>query len=200
MDTKICSKCRLKLGLDQFNRTSSYCRKCRAEWQKEYRKTDKNREYMRKWRLTPDQIAKAKEREKKQSVKDYRKKYRQAWGYFHSEKYRQKMKGRLLNDVQFKLATRLRIRMYCALKQNNKAGSAIKELGCTVSELKSYLEKQFKDGMTWKNWGKKGWHIDHVKPLSSFDLTDSNQFAKAVHYTNLQPMWAEENLSKSNKC
>ena len=71
-----------------------------------------------------------------------------------------------------------------------------KDLGCTIKELKIYLESKFQPGMTWENHGRFGWHIDHEVPLSSFDLTDREQFLKACHYTNLQPLWWNENLSK----
>jgi hypothetical protein len=53
--------------------------------------------------------------------------------------------------------------------------------------------------MTWDNYGQFGWHIDHIKPLSVFDLTDREQFLEACRYTNLQPMWWKENLSKGSK-
>lgn len=53
--------------------------------------------------------------------------------------------------------------------------------------------------MTWENWGRRGWHIDHIAPLSSFDLTDPVQFRRAVHYTNLQPLWWFDNLSKGKR-
>lgn len=58
----------------------------------------------------------------------------------------------------------------------------------------SHLESLFKPGMSWENHGE--WHIDHILPLASFDLTDEQQAAKACHYTNLQPLWASENMSK----
>ena len=83
-----------------------------------------------------------------------------------------------------------------AIKTNAKAGSAVRDLGCTIPELKAHLEAQFQPGMTWDNWSLKGWHIDHIKPLTSFDLTNREQFLQACHYTNLQPLWASENLSK----
>jgi hypothetical protein len=98
-----------------------------------------------------------------------------------------------------KIANRLRQRLCKAIKRNYKNGSAIKDLGCSVSELKIYLENKFQEKMSWDNWGTKGWHIDHIKPLSSFDLTDRNQFLQACHYTNLQPLWAKDNIAKSDK-
>ena len=100
------------------------------------------------------------------------------------------------NDIQFKLSRALRNRLYVIKKQ--KSGSAIKDLGCTIEELKSYLESKFLPGMTWDNWSIDGWHIDHIKPLSSFDLTDRQQFLESCHYTNLQPLWAKDNLLKSD--
>ena len=97
------------------------------------------------------------------------------------------------------IARRLSGRLYNALKNNHKTGSAVKDLGCTIEQFKVYLESKFTKGMNWDNYGLHSWHIDHVKPLSSFDLTDKEQFKKACHYTNLQPLWAKDNLIKSNK-
>ncbi len=81
-----------------------------------------------------------------------------------------------------------------AIKTNAKIGSAVRDLGCSVSELMAHLEIKFQPGMTWENWGS--WHIDHIKPLASFDLTNREQFLIACHYTNLQPLWASDNLAK----
>lgn len=80
-----------------------------------------------------------------------------------------------------------------------KRESTIKYLGCSLEELKIYLESKFKDGMTWENYGMRGWHIDHIRPVSLFDLTDEQQVSVAFHYSNLQPLWARENIVKSNK-
>jgi hypothetical protein len=86
-----------------------------------------------------------------------------------------------------------------AIKNNQKIGSAVKDLGCSIEELKIYLESKFQEGMSWDNWSLKGWHIDHIKPLASFDLTDRNQLIQAYYYTNLQPLWAKDNMAKSDK-
>ena len=102
-------------------------------------------------------------------------------------------------DVQYRLASSLRKRLRHAIKGESKGGSAVRDLGCTIPELKFYIEGKFKDGMTWENWSFTGWHLDHVIPLVFFDLTDREQLLKAVHYTNLQPLWAHENLVKNAK-
>jgi len=102
-------------------------------------------------------------------------------------------------DIQFKLGILLRSRLREALKGNFKSGSAVKDLGCSINELKTYLESKFLSGMSWENHGIYGWHIDHIKPLSSFNLNDRKQMLEACHYTNLQPLWAKDNLSKSDK-
>ena len=68
-------------------------------------------------------------------------------------------------------------------------------VGCSQEFLKQYLEKKFKKGMTWKNHSNKGWHIDHIKPLSL--AKNSLDMKKLMHYSNLQPMWAKDNLRKN---
>jgi hypothetical protein len=103
------------------------------------------------------------------------------------------------NNIQYKLSSNLRSRLKSAIKCNYKSGSAVKDLGCSIDELKTYLESKFSPGMTWDNWSLDGWHIDHIKPLASFDLTDRKQLLEACHYTNLQPLWASDNLTKSDK-
>jgi hypothetical protein len=111
------------------------------------------------------------------------------------------VKKRLKIDPNFKLATILRIRLHEAIKNSQKKGSAVRDLGCSIAFLKSYIESKFRPGMTWSNWGngKRKWNIDHIKPLSKFDLTDRKQLLKAVNYENLQPLWYVDNLSKCNK-
>lgn len=96
---------------------------------------------------------------------------------------------------------RLRTRIYQAIAGagGNKGYSSMDLLGCTVQEVRDHLEAQFLPGMTWDNWSLKGWHIDHIRPCASFDLTDPEQQKECFHYTNLQPLWAEDNLRKSDK-
>ena len=104
-------------------------------------------------------------------------------------------------DLNFRLRATLRSRLLCAIKADQKVGSAISDLGCSVEELKTYLESKFQPGMTWENWGRGSacWNIDHIIPLVAFNLTDRDQFLAASHYTNLQPLWEKDNLSKGGK-
>lgn len=94
------------------------------------------------------------------------------------------------------LAYNLRSRLAKAIRNSWKNGSAVKDLGCSIAELRVYLTERFEEGMTWENHGTYGWHIDHIVPLAFFDLTNREQFLTACHYTNLQPLWAADNLKK----
>jgi hypothetical protein len=113
------------------------------------------------------------------------------------ERKRRYVKNRRDSDVNFRIAFNIRARVSRALSLNFKKTSTIKSLGCSIEQLKKYLESQFQPGMSWNNYGK--WHIDHIRPLSSFDLTCVKQFKQACHHANLQPLWARDNLCKGSK-
>ncbi len=159
-----------------------------AEYHREYYEGNKEKilEYARDW------YYKNKEKRTKQ-IKEYKLANREKFTEYNREYAR----NRAAEDIQYRLARNLRTRLRSAVKRNYRSGSAVRDLGCSIGELKGHLGKLFNDGMTWDNYGV--WHVDHILPLSSFDLTDREQLLKACHYTNLQPLWAEENLRKSNK-
>ena len=102
-------------------------------------------------------------------------------------------------DIGFKILTNLRCRLYKAVKNGSKAKRTLELLGCTVEHLKQYLKSRFTEGMSWDNYGLYGWHIDHKTPCANFDLSKESEQRACFHYTNLQPLWAEENHKKSNK-
>jgi len=116
----------------------------------------------------------------------------------HRKKLTQKYLDRRKNDPNFKLLTILRGRIKDVLRGHSKSDSTINVLGCTIEELWQHLEKQFQPNMTKENHGE--WHVDHIIPCTSFDLTDPKQQVKCFHYTNLQPLWALDNLKKGQKC
>ena len=110
-------------------------------------------------------------------------------------------KRRMETDPLFKIKERLRTRLYQAIKSQSskKSINTLDGFGCTGEFLIQYLESLFKEGMSWKNYTFKGWHIDHIKPMSSFDLRDPEEQKKCNNYTNLQPLWWWENLEKGDK-
>lgn len=118
-------------------------------------------------------------------------------------KYYQDNKDKILdyykNNINARISLNLRNRVKSALKNKNvrKTNKTLELVGCTVDELKKHLESTFQDGMTWDNYGK--WHIDHIRPCSSFDLTKIEEQKECFNYQNLQALWAEDNLRKSNK-
>jgi hypothetical protein len=114
------------------------------------------------------------------------------------DKFNKYIRDRLKTDINFKLRKTIRARIRVALKNYKKRSKTLKLLGVNnIIVAKKHLEKSFKPGMSWKNHGK--WHIDHIKPCSSFDLTKASEQRECFHYTNLQPLWASENLSKGNR-
>ena len=187
---KICSKCKLNKDNSSFSKgkrlkdgLQTFCKDCYSEYHKKYSKIDKNIKHRRIWEKEYRQREKVKIKRS-----EYHKIYIKSWH-----------KNKLLTDPEYKLKYILRKRLNMALKRNQKSGSAVRDLGCTILELKLYLEKQFKDGMNWGNYGKNFgcWNIDHIIPLVRFNLSNRDQFLKAVHFTNLQPMWSIDNMSKN---
>jgi hypothetical protein len=101
--------------------------------------------------------------------------------------------------IHSKIASNLRNRINLALYGKNKSASSQDLVGCSIVKLFEHLETQFADGMTWQNHGRHGWHVDHIRPCASFDLTDPEQQRQCFHYTNLQPLWAIDNIRKGSK-
>jgi len=104
---------------------------------------------------------------------------------------------RTMHDTNFRLVNNLRRRIGNALNGRSKAAPTLELLGCTVDQCHAHLEKQFVDGMSWSN--REEWHIDHIRPIASFRLEDPDQQRICFHYTNLQPLWARDNLVKGAK-
>lgn len=153
--------------------------------------TEQRRKYLLNWYYTNRSNSES----YKEKRKEYYRKNKKKMSISNREYYKNKRK----ESPELKLRMNLRNRINMALKNNQKSGSAIKDLGCTVEQLKTYLENKFIPGMSWENYGKgpQKWQIDHIIPLFTFDLTDREQFLIASHYTNLQPLWYDEHLIKT---
>ena len=152
-----------------------------------------------------------KERKKKnyylwfEQNKDHRKKYMDEYREKNKEKIREIKrnyeKTRKSNDPIYKLVANFRTAIWTTLKENNmnKYGHYFEILKYTPEQLSNHLENQFTDGMTWENYGE--WHVDHKLPITSFDFKEigDEEFLKCWSLDNLQPMWAQENIRKSNR-
>lgn len=145
----------------------------------------KNRENQRRWREAN------REKSRENALSSYHKnkvKYQARRAMYQREKMR--------DDPVYAIKAKLRIRLNQALKGQYKIGSHVEFLGCTPEELKTYLESHFTKEMNWGNYGSV-WHIDHVRPLCSFDLSTEEGIKEACHYSNLFPLFSGENLRKA---
>lgn len=191
MEKKVCSKCKVEKDVCEFRKSSkmknglqSECKSCaKLRYQL-------NREEI----LIKKKIYNEKNKEKKS---EYDKKYRLKNKLKKNEYIRNYRKNRRLIDPTFRIIESMRSRLKNFFKSNNiqNYNKTFNIVGCTPQELKEYLEKKFTDEMSWDNYGQ--WHIDHKIPLSSA-ISDDDVY-KLCHYTNLQPLWSEDNLKKSNK-
>lgn len=224
---KTCSKCGLIKELSEFHKDKNQndgfkkrCIKCRKEDSYIYdlKRTEKKKEYHKnyynenskiikqrtiKYRLNNIDIISEKlkiyyinnsEKIKKSS------KTNRCLNIEHYKLYaREYQRNRRNNDISYKLLCICRKRTNQAIKSTYKRNTTIELLGCSHDFLRTHIEKQFKFGMNWNNYGIGGWEIDHIKPCALFDLKDPEQQKQCFHYTNLQPLWAKENLSKGKK-
>lgn len=165
---------------------------------REYR--NKNREKIAEWHR--DYYNKNRENINEQHRDYYNKNQEKILGQQRTRLPRilERRKTKYQTDPNFKVSVSVRIRIRDALFRNktHKASSTTLLIGCTFPELREHLEKQFRPGMTWENHGPV-WHVDHVRPCASFDLSDPEQQKICFHYSNLQPLFAEENLRKGAK-
>ncbi len=161
------------------NQNKNYKRIINTEYNKEYYKNNKEKEILRS--KTYQKSEKFLNRDKIQEK-------------INKREYQQE---RLKKDPIYKLRRTVSRRLRKAIKSNgwNKKNKTRDYIGCTLEELKLYLENQFKLGMTWENHGE--WHIDHIIPLASAQTEE--EIYKLSHYTNLQPLWAIDNLRKNAK-
>jgi hypothetical protein len=204
MEKKVCSKCKEEKEVCEFGKRKdskdglrSECKSCAKEWRL------KNREHLLKynknWKNSNSEHVYHYHKKYKEENDEELKKYQKEWYLQNKNILNEKIKLKKLTNPIFLVSCSVRKRMSEYIKKNNilKKNKTFKVVGLNPIELSHYLETQFTEGMSWNNYGKYGWHIDHIIPLSS--AKNENELYKLCHYTNLQPLWAEDNLKKSNK-
>ena len=191
----------IKSTRKEYNRTH---KKENKERQEEYERTHKkerkqysfsHKDKKKEYNDSHKKEQKIYREKNKIKIKQYKKEYCQ----LHKKERNKRDKQRRKTDINFKIRCYLSIRIHQALKRNLKSKTTMQLLGCAIKELRTHLQKQFLPGMTWKNHGLYGWHIDHIKPCALFDLSKPSEQRKCFHYTNLQPLWAIDNLIKGDK-
>lgn len=172
-----------------------------------------NKDHKRQYYI--DNLEQIQAREKEYTLNGIRKQKNKKYYDANSEKIKAKKRLRNKNNresinayhreyyknINNRLRKNLRGRLSCAIQRGfdgSRGGSFVRDLGCSIQEFKIFMEQKFQPGMTWENygWGENKWHLDHIVPLVSFNLTDPEQFKKAAHHTNYQPLWQPDNFKK----
>lgn len=179
------------------------CKLCRNLKNKKYRDCNSDKVKSSRKKYYASNIQKMREEKTKyyQKNKDKKAAYDKIYRTKNKKKLNKQKKDwekrRLLSgDHTTKIAKNLRRRINHVLKGTNKSASTIQLLGCSIEQFLVYLESMFLENMSWDNYGTNGWHIDHIRPCSSFNLNDENDQKKCFHYSNLRPLWAIDNLKK----
>lgn len=221
MDTKVCTKCKIIKEVSEFHKQKdkldgyrSHCKNCRLEYTKNNKEKLSKRQ--KELRQKNKDIINKKTRERYNKNKEIMRQKRREYylqnrdrliirDRLRSKKDKTKkrvcerLKQRKQQDPAYKILCNLKRRIVSVIRNNTKADTSKKLLGCTKEEFMKYIESKFTDGMNWDNYGYYGWHIDHIRPCSSFDMSDPEQQKQCFHYTNLQPLWMRDNLLKGDK-
>lgn len=204
---KICTKCGKEKNINEFPKNSRskdgfncVCKICVNEINKKYRKD--NHEKVKEARKAHYQANIEKMRLEKIKYNDKTKEKKKAYDLIYRELNKDKIK-KYKKDWELankdnpinKIKKNLRRRINHVLKNNKKSNTTFELIGCTPEFFKDYIASLFKDGMSWDNYGE--WHIDHITPCFTFDLSKPEEQNKCFHYSNQRPLWAKENLTRS---
>lgn len=211
--SKKCSLCQEKKFSFEFNKCvankfglHNHCRLCQKIIKRNWYL--KNKESQNEKSLIYSKTEKGRESKAKTYNRNYQTILERNRIRRHGEKA--KIKARIQRNkwykiIQNRMACTLRCRIRIALKKSKYENQAIQIdstrnlLGCSIKEFEKHLESKFIEGMSWENYGYRGWHVDHIIPCDSFDLTLPEAQKQCFHYSNMQPLWWKINLSKGNK-
>jgi hypothetical protein len=206
---KICSKCNAPKPKSQFykNKLSkdglySWCNTCAKEYRKTYHYQNKEicNQKNKEWRIKNKDKKKKSNKEWLSKNKEHRRKYKQQYRKENKEQinaYKREQRRKYMQDPEKRIQEAVRARLRKAIRLKNTTQKSRDLVGCSIEFLKQYLESLFAPGMSWDNYGQ--WHIDHIQPVCKFCLIDEEQLKKCFHYSNLQPLWAEDNIKKGSK-
>jgi len=205
---KTCTGCNTTKDLQEFRISGKYtvsrCRDCERIACKEYKEKNRQeinarraldrKENPEKWKASNKKFYSKNAEAQKLRAKEYAQNNRNKI----SAKQRETRKARRHADPVYRIKENLRKRMWETIAKlgNKKSAKSLSLLGCSALECRDYLANLFTEGMSWENYGQ--WHIDHIRPISSFDLSNPQEQRQCFHYTNLQPLWALDNLIKSD--
>jgi hypothetical protein len=176
---KTCGKCKVTKELTCFSKSKRRCKECCHKENKLWYEANKLIVSKRKADYYVDNLEQEKLRSK-----------------VFRETFPEKRKPK---TPQAKIAANIRSKISHIISGRYKKSSTEKYLGCSFEELKAHLELQFTPELNWSNYGMHGWHIDHIIPLSAFDLSVESNLYRAWHYSNLRPLWYTDNLRKGKK-
>jgi hypothetical protein len=183
---KVCTKCSLEKNINEFYKDSSKydgyacaCKECCIKHRNKYRKENKSK------------------------IKEYYQNYYKSNNYskeyyrLNKDKIKQYYKHKYHNNINKRLHHIISVTLNNMINKKYDTSKYLKLFGYTIEELKTHLEKKFKENMSWDNYGE--WHIDHIKPKSWFSVDSEQELKKCWSLDNLQPLWADENWSKGNR-
>jgi hypothetical protein len=175
-----------------------YCKSCRKKYDEKTENKIKKKLYWKNYSDKNKSLLNTKKRQfhviNKEEISLKKKLYYQN----NKRKMAEKESVKRKTNIQYRIKSNLSRRIRCFLNGKSKSKVTTAYLGCSLDFFKNYIENLFKDGMSWDNYGLHGWHIDHIRPCASFDLTDPAQQCICFHYSNLQPLWAKDNIKKSS--
>jgi hypothetical protein len=190
---KYCWYCDKNLNVSLFHKCSKrpdglqgMCKNCHKKYRKEWmnKNLDKYKESCQTWQKNNQHKIYIRQKKWREKNKEY----------FRKQQREYKANRRKIDD-NFRITSNLRNRVRKAIKGINKSQKTMQLLGCDIDSFKLYIERKFKQGMHWSNYGQ--WELDHIKPCCSFDLSNIVEQKKCFHYSNIQPLWKKEHRQKT---
>jgi Prasinovirus endonuclease VII len=205
---KLCKKCKITKEKSFFPKNKRYkdgydplCKDCRNELNKNYR--DANKDLVSSARKKYYSLNLVKFRKEKRAYYANNKKQKSIYDVDYRKRnqdkirsYKKSWESKNKDIIHVKIKRNLRRRLCHVISRSNKSSHTMELLGCSIEWFLGYIERQFVDGMSWENYGRTGWHIDHIRPCFKFDLTKLSEQRKCFHFMNLRPLWWQDNLSR----